>query len=306
MAALPSLWAVRRARQRAARTREASLRADYDYLATAAHFAAESSTGAGVNMATADHFTKCADALVYYIDPENERKIAYPILLFDPNSSDGHAKMCFVLTLNMGNNQGTGDIVYGNIYDIYSPPSHLHLFDGPACNIINIRRILGHGTSAGDLVAGTTSKAKLGMHSQPVGEASYAPRQSGDIIKNDEAQGNQVFCQMNECIPEVVKAMCECMKETASEELRGDRVYPPRPLYPYTPDHRPHHDERKGDREAVTEAGKLGLHPKPVGEATYAPCQGGDFIPDAPPATGQACPCPSSFYRKPTGSIFPQ
>merc|ERR1712129_322614 len=54
-------------------------KAGYDYLATAAHFAAESSTGTNVNVCTTDDFTKSVDALVYYIDPdEEEMKIAYP------------------------------------------------------------------------------------------------------------------------------------------------------------------------------------------------------------------------------------
>ncbi len=43
-------------------------KAGYDYLATAAHFAAESSTGTNVNVCTTDDFTK-SDALVYYIGP---------------------------------------------------------------------------------------------------------------------------------------------------------------------------------------------------------------------------------------------
>merc|ERR1712056_130529 len=43
--------------------------------------------------------------------------------------------------------------------------------------------------------------------------------QGGDFIKNDEPQGNQVFCQMNECIPEVVKAMRACIKETGVSKL---------------------------------------------------------------------------------------
>ncbi|CAE7477412.1 rbcL, partial [Symbiodinium sp. KB8] len=37
------------------------------------------------------------------------------------------------------------------------------------------------------------------------GGASTKKEKGGDFIKNDEPQGNQVFCPMNECIPEVVK-----------------------------------------------------------------------------------------------------
>ena len=89
-------------------------KAGYDYLATAAHFAAESSTGTNVNVCTTDDFTKSVDALVYYIDPDNEEmKVAYPNLLFDRNIIDGRGMMCSFLTLAIGNNQGNlfaGDI----------------------------------------------------------------------------------------------------------------------------------------------------------------------------------------------------
>jgi hypothetical protein len=99
-------------------------KAGYDYLATAAHFAAESSTGTNVNVCTTDDFTKSVDALVYYIDPENEEmKTAYPVLLFDRNITDGRAMMCSILTLTIGNNQGMGDVEYGKIYDIYFRPN---------------------------------------------------------------------------------------------------------------------------------------------------------------------------------------
>ena len=40
-----------------------------------------------------------------------------------------------------------------------------------------------------------------------------------DFIRNDEPQGNQIFCQINECIPEVVKAMRACIKETGESKL---------------------------------------------------------------------------------------
>merc|ERR1712176_1734663 len=80
-------------------------------------------------------------------------------------------------------------------------------------------RCLGRGTSNGGLVVGTIIKPKLGLQPKPFGEACYAFWQGGDFIKNDEPQGNQVFCQMNECIPEVVKAMRACIKETGQAKL---------------------------------------------------------------------------------------
>ena len=51
------------------------MKAGYDYLATAAHFAAESSTGTNVNVCTTDDFTKSVDALVYYIDPALRHRV---------------------------------------------------------------------------------------------------------------------------------------------------------------------------------------------------------------------------------------
>ena len=42
--------------------------AGHGYLETAAHFAAESSTGTNVEVCTTDDFTKGVDALVYEID----------------------------------------------------------------------------------------------------------------------------------------------------------------------------------------------------------------------------------------------
>ena len=247
-------------------------KAGYDYLATAAHFAAESSTGTNVNVCTTDDFTKSVDALVYYIDPDNEEmKIAYPTLLFDRNITDGRGMMCSFLTLAIGNNQGNlttscfspvllnesdgnvmrngrqngnpvfessqshihwftfwglllwqqgmGDVEYGKIYDFYLPPAFLRLYDGPSVNVEDMWRILGRGTTNGGLVVGTIIKPKLGLQPKPFGEACYSFWQGGDFIKNDEPQGNQVFCQMNECIPEVVKAMRACVKETGSSKL---------------------------------------------------------------------------------------
>jgi ribulose-bisphosphate carboxylase large chain len=64
-----------------------------------------------VNVFTSDDFAKSVDALVYFIDPENdEMKIAYPTMLFVRNITDGRAMMFSVLTLSIGNIQGIGDV----------------------------------------------------------------------------------------------------------------------------------------------------------------------------------------------------
>ena len=84
-------------------------------------------------------------------------------------------------------------------------------------------RILGRGTKDCGLVVGTIIKPKLGLQPKPFGEACYAFWaglatiafgeacygfcMGEDFIKNDEPHNNQIFCQMNECIPMVVKAV---------------------------------------------------------------------------------------------------
>ena len=94
-------------------------KAGFDYLATAAHFAAESSIGFNVNVCTTDGFTKSVDALVYYIDPHNEvMKIAYPNLLLNRKIIDGRGMTRSFLTLAIGNNQG-------NWIDFWNDGGHL-------------------------------------------------------------------------------------------------------------------------------------------------------------------------------------
>ena len=77
----------------------------------------------------------------------------------------------------------------------------------------------GRGMQNGGLVVGTIIKPKLGLRPKPFGEACRAFWQGGDFIKNDEPQGNQVYCQTDECIPEVVYAMRVCIQETGVAKL---------------------------------------------------------------------------------------
>ena len=113
------------------------------YLETAAHFAAESSTGTNVAVSTTDDFTRGVDAIVYEIDEEKEvMKIAYPTDLFDRNIIDGRAMLASFLTLTIGNNQGMGDVEYDKMYDFWMPPEYLRLHDGPATDITDLWRVL--------------------------------------------------------------------------------------------------------------------------------------------------------------------
>jgi ribulose-bisphosphate carboxylase large chain len=195
-------------------------KAGYPYLATAAHFAAESSTGTNVEVCTTDDFTRGVDALVYEIDESAElMKIAYPVDLFDRNIIDGRAMIASFLTLTIGNNQGMSDVDYAKMVDFYVPPAFLQLFDGPAVNIGEMWRTLGRPQTNGGMVVGTIIKPKLGLRPQPFADACYQFWLGGDFIKNDEPQGNQVFAPLKETIRLVADAMKRAQDETGEAKL---------------------------------------------------------------------------------------
>lgn len=194
--------------------------AGYGYLETAAHLAAESSTGTNVEVSTTDDFTKGVDALVYEIDEANHMmKIAYPFDLFDRNGRDGKTMLVSFLTLAIGNNQGMGDVKHAKMIDFWVPDTKLHLFDGPSTDITNLWRMLGRPRENGGYIAGTIIKPKLGLRPEPFAEAAYQFWLGGDFIKNDEPQGNQVFCPMKDVIPLVADAMKRAQDETGEAKL---------------------------------------------------------------------------------------
>jgi len=195
-------------------------KAGYDYLSTAAHFAAESSTGTNVEVSTTDDFTKGVDALVYEIDEAKElMKIAYPVDLFDRNIIDGRAMLVSFLTLTIGNNQGMGDVEYAKMLDFYVPKSYMKLFDGPSMNIQDMWRVLGRPLVNGGMVVGTIIKPKLGLRPQPFADACYQFWLGGDFIKNDEPQGNQVFAPLKETIKLVAEAMRKAQDKTGEAKI---------------------------------------------------------------------------------------
>ncbi len=194
--------------------------AGHGYLETAAHFAAESSTGTNVEVSTTDDFTKGVDALVYEIDEaKGIMKIAYPNELFDRNITDGRAMIVSFLTLAIGNNQGMGDVKCAKMQDFYIPPRMLQLFDGPSKDISDLWRILGRPVKDGGYIAGTIIKPKLGLRPEPFAEAAYQFWLGGDFIKNDEPQGNQTFAPLKKVIPLVADAMKRAQDETGQAKL---------------------------------------------------------------------------------------
>jgi ribulose-bisphosphate carboxylase large chain len=192
----------------------------YGYLETAAHFAAESSTGTNVRISTTDDFTRGVDALVYEIDEQKEiMKIAYPTDLFDRNIIDGRAMLASFLTLTIGNNQGMGDVEYAKMHDFWMPPKYLRLYDGPSTDIGDLWRVLGRPVRDGGFIVGTIIKPKLGLRPQPFAKAAYDFWLGGDFIKNDEPQGNQVFARLKETITAVADAMRRAQDDTGQAKL---------------------------------------------------------------------------------------
>jgi ribulose-bisphosphate carboxylase large chain len=190
------------------------------YLEAAAHIAAESSTGTNVEVSTTDDFTKGVDALVYEIDEaKGIMKVAYPNDLFDRNVTDGRAMIVSFLTLAIGNNQGMGDIECLQMQDFHVPPRMLQLFDGPAKDITDLWRILGRPVVNGGYISGTIIKPKLGLRPEPFANAAYQFWLGGDFIKNDEPQGNQVFCPIKKVLPLVYDAMKRAQDETGDAKL---------------------------------------------------------------------------------------
>ena len=192
----------------------------FDYIGTAAHFCAESSTGTNVQVVTLDDFTRNLDAICYFVDEEKElMKIAYPVGLFDRNITDGRAMAVSMMTLMVGNNQGMGDVEYAKLLDMYVPPRFLRLFDGPSKNIQDMWRVLGRDLENGGMVVGTIIKPKLGLRAQPFADACYQFWLGGDFVKNDEPQGNQVYAPMRQTTPLVADAMKRAMDETGQAKI---------------------------------------------------------------------------------------
>ncbi len=195
-------------------------KAGYGYLETAAHFAAESSTGTNVEISTTDDFTRGVDAIVYQVDAGRElMKIAYPVELFDRNIIDGRAMIASFLTLTIGNNQGMGDVEYAKMHDFFVPPGFLRLFDGPSTTIGDLWRVLGRPVVDGGFIVGTIVKPKLGLRPGPFARACYDFWLGGDFIKNDEPQGNQTFAPLKETIPLVAEALSRAQDETGEAKL---------------------------------------------------------------------------------------
>ncbi len=194
--------------------------AGYGYLATASHIAAESSTGTNVEVCTTDDFTKGVDALVYFIDEARGRDESR--LPDRPVRPQHHRRPRHAGVLpDAGDRQqpGQGDVKCLKMHDFWVPRQLLRLYDGPSKDITDLWEILGRPRVNGGYIAGTIIKPKLGLRPEPFAKAAYQFWLGGDFIKNDEPQGNQVFCPTKKVIPLVYDAMKRAMDETGQAKI---------------------------------------------------------------------------------------
>jgi ribulose-bisphosphate carboxylase large chain len=78
---------------------------------------------------------------------------------------------------------------------------------------------LGRPVVNGGYISGTIIKPKLGLRPEPFAAAAYQFWLGGDFIKNDEPQGNQVFCPIKKVLPLVYDAMKRAQDETGQAKL---------------------------------------------------------------------------------------
>ena len=195
-------------------------KAGHEYLQTAAHFAAQSSTGTNVDVSTTDDFTRGIDALVYEIDPDRElMKIAFPLELFDFNMIDGSAMISSFQTVTIGSNQAMGDVEYAKMHDFYIPRPYLDKFDRPATTINDLRQVLGRTDEDGGFIISSVIKPRLGLRPKPFADVAFNFWLGGDFIKNDEPQGNQSYAPMKFTIPLVAEAMLRAQNATGKAKL---------------------------------------------------------------------------------------
>ena len=95
----------------------------------------------------------------------------------------------------------------------------LQLFDGPANRHFRPVAHSGRPIKDGGYISGTIIKPKLGLRPEPFAKAAYQFWLGGDFIKNDEPQGNQVFCPIKKVLPLVYDAMKRAMDETGEAKL---------------------------------------------------------------------------------------
>ena len=108
---------------------------------------------------TAENFVESVGAPVFYIDWEDECKVAHSNLTHDRDITNGRDMMYAATALTNGRNQDADDDECGVISGIFFPSGFLRLFDGPSCRIADVWRTLDREASCAGPLVGTITAA---------------------------------------------------------------------------------------------------------------------------------------------------
>ena len=178
-------------------------KAGHGYLETAAHFAAESSTGTNVEVVTTDDFTKGIDALVYYIDEAKraDTKIAYPLELVRPQHH--RRPRDDRLLPDAGHRQQPGHGRHRARQDVSTSTCRPRCSSCSTARPRHQRPVAHAGPPGGGrrLSSSAPSSSRSSACARALRQApAYDFWLGGDFIKNDEPQGNQVFAPLKETV----------------------------------------------------------------------------------------------------------
>ncbi len=191
-----------------------------DFLTVVARLAAESGRGTALPLSTEDGFSRSLDVVAYEADAESGLvRLAFPLALFDFNVTDGGASISSFLNLLAGNTQGMEGVAALKLHDFHLPESYLQGFAGPAATIAGLWRHLGRDESAGSMVVGAILKPKLGLRPGGLAAAAYEFWRGGDLVENDQPQGNQGFAPLAEVLPLMADALKRAEDETGTGKV---------------------------------------------------------------------------------------
>jgi ribulose-bisphosphate carboxylase large chain len=221
----------------------------HDFLASAASFAAVSSTAVKAHACTTDDLARAVDAMVYYLDPVNEEmKAAYPTFIFYRNITDDRAMMSSVLSLSFEDVQG--------MWSTSRSATSFSRSSTCAWSLAPLAISWMCGVPVGVLL-GTVASLSARLSSPrwaccPSFMARHAQLSGGGgFIQHDEPEGFQVSCQNNDCASSVVTAMKACMIESCFSQ----------PLSAIIVDEGPDEMHARG-KHGMSQLGPLGCYPE--------------------------------------------
>lgn len=174
---------------------------------TACLFAAEASTGVGSDSCIRwPPFAESIGAVVYHCDlAEQDLRVAFSVAIFDRSILDGSVMMSSVLQMVMGS--GAPEIISCEIRDIFFPMGFIRLFDGPAMNGQDLWQALDFSRTELGMILGAVIRPRTGLLPEQLGDMCRLLWKDCDLIRSDEHHGNQVYCDVQSGIAEVVLAM---------------------------------------------------------------------------------------------------